>query len=402
MENNKQLYSVNNGIEQYIMTVSKDEFSEMYKLTVKNRNKTYFIFICILIAFGILSVPLNKSVSIAMFSACLFFVIILIAGNQSVKRQWVKKSGTVENRQYLIDIFSDKLSISTIENNELINKYSMYFENIVSSIQNNEFVLLSDEIELLFIRKSLLPSDSILTNVFVTVADKNKKIYKLNAITHVSYIITILMSGFVYFNFDNLVVYTGNPSLWLYFLVLPFSITLTIFSLALKKRKVKWLWTFIFGILFTVLSLINGLGQFGYNKFYDCSYNVISETEKRIGIEIPVPDYIKFYKDDLNDDARINIINEVNMEFSDQEYVQTDINYVEKIISYDVWLKGIPDEFLKIVPYPDYFAESEYSVLFNVDTEEINKIPTESGTHRLVIIAYYYGTLDIVEYTITI
>lgn len=400
MDNYNSIYTVNHGIEQYTMTVTKDEFMQVYKLSAKERYNSISIVSLVCFISSLLAIPFNSLAVAIIASFGFIYILLLLISLHSVKSQWVKKSQTIESRQFLVDIFEDKISVSTIENGELINRYSMNYDNVVFKKENEQFILFVDNIQLFYVKKSILPEDSILIDILNKSDAKYKKISIVNNINIILYMVTAVLSLFIYSCIDSIATYLGNPSCWLYFLVLPFSAGLIILSLILKKYNLKWKPSLIFGIVFSLFCIINGLGQVGYNKYYDSGYNVIYETENQIGIEIPVPDNIKFYKDSYTESNRIEIINDVNMEFSEQEYVQTDINYVEKIISYDVWVKGLPENYKDIIPHPDYFADSEYSILYNVDTKEINTVPSERGTHRLVLIAYYYGTLDIVEYTI--
>ena len=402
MDNDVNFYTVNQGVEQYMMSVTKDEYMSIYKLAVKQRNKIWLLVSLIAAISGIAAMPFNKTATAAILSFGLIYIVLMLIGAQKSKKQWIKRSLSVENEQYLIDVFEDKISFSTIENNELTNRYSLNFDNITSIKENENFIIISDDSQLFFIKKSIVSSESILNNLFKKISCKYRKIANIITLNSVFYMLTSVLLLFVYTSIDTIATYTGNPSLWLYFIALIFPISLIILSFIMKKFEIKWKPTLILGIIFSVFCIVNGIGQFGYHKYYNSGYNVISETEKHIGIEIPVPEYIDFYKYSYTENNNIEIINEVCMEFGDQEYVQTDINYVEKIISDDVWMKGLPDEYLNIIPFPDYFSESEYSILYNVDTKEINTVPTESGTHRLVIIAYYYGILDIVEYSITI
>lgn len=359
MDNNGNIYTVNSGNEQYIMSVSKDEYMNIYKLSTRQRNKSIFVCAIIFVVSALIFMPFNSLTSLIMLCTGLFYILLMLIGSHSIKKNWVKKSLIIENRQYLIDVFDEKLSLSIIENNELVSKVSINYDSIISMKENNEFFVFSDDMQVYFIRKSIIRHDSILFDKFRKATEKYSKIKKHNAVTITFLILTFGLYTFVTACKDNIALHLGNPCYWMYFTVLPFSLGMIINSLVRKKRDLKWIPVLIAGIIISVLCIISGIEQVGYNKYYDSGYNVIAETEKHLGIDIPVPDYINFYKEFYSEDNRIEIINEIDMEFTELEYVETEINYVEKIISYDIWKKGFPDDFLHIVPYPDYFADSE-------------------------------------------
>lgn len=402
MDNDDNFYTVNQGIEQYIMSVSKDDYMNIYKLSTRQRSQSIFVCALIFVVSALIFIPFNSRSSLVLLLTGSFYILLMLIGSHSIKKNWAKKSLLIENKQFLVDVFDERLSLSIIENNELVSKASINYDSIITINENNEFFVFSDDMQVYFIRKSIIAHDSILFDKFKNAAEKYAKNKKFNASTTFLLVLTFVLYAFVGICKDSIALYLGNPCCLLYLAVLPFSVGMIINSLIRKKRDLKWIPTLIAGIFVSFLCVISSLEQIGYNKYYNSGYNIIAETEKHIGIEIPVPEYIDFYKYSYTENNNIEIINEVCMEFGDQEYVQTDINYVEKIISNDVWMKGLPDEYLDIIPDPDYFSESEYSILYNVDTKEINTVPTESGTHRLVIIAYYYGILDIVEYSITL
>ena len=388
--------------EQYTMSVTKDEYLEIYKLYTKTFKKSIFRFIAIIAVACIVFIPFETTISLCtLFLAILYSVVSLIKYKSLIK-ECKNKSTAVENRYQIIDIFDEKISISVIENNELTDKFTVMYDEITYLDENEAYFTFSDKVHLFYIKKESLKNKSILYEHFRRISDKLKNNIKANTIGSSLLLVTVNLGLLAMYSADEFATLFGNPCNWLYFLALPFALATVLYSIVLKKKKLKYIPNIIIGIMLSLSILANGLSVINFNKYYNSGYNVITETEKIIGIEIPTPSYIEFYKNTYyEEDNRIEIINEVYMELSEQEYVETDINYVEEIITADVWKKGLPAKFRNVIPYPNYFADSEYSVLYNVDTGEINTVPTESGKHRLAIIAYYYGTLDVVEFYIT-
>lgn len=395
MDNNDNIYAVNQGIEQYAMSVSKDEYLNIYKLSSKQRNKVISVFAIIFVITSLAFFHFNTLASLVMFFTGLFYVLLLLIGKHSNKKNWVNKSLIIENKQYLIDVFDEKLSLSIIENNELVSKVSINYDSIITMNENEQFILFSDGIQSYFIRKTLIPPDSILFDKFKQVSEKNTKIKKYDAVTITFLVLTFGLYAFVVACKDNISLHLGNPCYWMYFTVLPFPLGMIINSLVRKKRDLKWIPGLIAGIVISAVCILGGIEQVGYNKYYNSGYNVITETENHLGIEMPKPDNISFYKDAFSEDSRIEIINDVLIGYYDYDVIKNSMN--DKI-----WLDEVPDDFYNVIPYPDYYYyDSDKVVLYNVGTKEINTVP-ERGTHQLVFISYIFDSIDMLEYTITL
>ena len=286
------------------------------------------------------------------------------------------------------------MSLSVVENHELIKKISVSYENIKVFNENDEFYILTDDIQTYFIRKSLITTDSILIKKLSCVSDKQINIKKSDNMFVTFVILTFGLFVFILICKEVLATYFGNPCYWLYFTVIPFSVGMIIISLTRKKQELKWMKGFIVAIVVSVFCIISGLQQIGYNKYYDSGYNVIAETENHLGINLPKPDYISFYKDTISEDSRIEIVNDVLLEYYDY-------NISEEILTNMKWLDEIPDNFYNIIPFPEYYSDSDNIILYNIGTQEINTLP-EEGTYQLVLISYIYENIDIIEYTITL
>ncbi len=394
MNNNENNYVINQGAEQYSVTITKDEFMSIYKYLSKKRNKAIIICAIIFTAMALVFLPFEKIASLVSLFTGSLYIILMIIGALSAKKNWRKKSLLVDNRIYLYDIFEDKLSVSVIENNELVNRVSVHYENIKSFDENSKFYIFTDEIQAYFIRKEIISQDSILLDKFRCISNKNAKIRHSNSMFITFVVLTFGLFAFSHICKSDVSAYLGNPCYWLFFIVLPFSIGTIIISLIRKKHELKWLYGLIAGIVISIFCFLGGIQQFGYNKYYNSGYNVIAETENHLGIDLPKPDYISFYKDTVSEDNRIDIINDVMIEYYYYDFIDNSQN--DKI-----WLNEVPDEFYNVIPFSDLYHDSDNVILYNVRTKEINTVP-EGGTHQLVFISYIYDRIDIVEYTITL
>ncbi|MBQ8210810.1 MAG: helix-turn-helix transcriptional regulator [Clostridia bacterium] len=391
-----------NGNEQYIMSISKEEYIEINKLYTKNTKKEYFRIILIFAVACIVFVPFEITISLSFLFLAILYSVIFAIRHQSLKKGYKEKSLTVENRHQIIDISEERVSISVIENNELTDKYTVAYNDITYLDENEDYFTFADKVHLFYIKRESLKDESILYEHFSNISDKLKNNKKSRTIVSSLLITTVYLGLLAMYSTDEFAILFGNPCKWLYLLALPFGIATVLYSIVLKKKQLKYLPNLIIGIILSLSILANCLSILDFNKYYNSGYNVITETEEKIGIEMPKPDYIEFYKDSYSEDNRIEIINDVYIEFYDSDYVEYSDAAVDEMLKNEIWLDELPVKFLNVIPYADYFSDSEFVILYNIDTKTVNVAPEDKGTHHLAIIAYYYGTIDIVEYAITL
>lgn len=388
--------------EQYTMSVTTEEYIKINKLYTKNINKVYFRIILVFAVACIVFIPFETTISLSFLFLAILYSVILAIRHKSFKKAYKAKSLTVENKYQIIDIFDEKISIAIIENNELTEKYTIGYDDITYLDENKEYFTFSDKIHLFYIKKESLKDESILYEDFRSVSVRLKKNNKTKSIGYGLFIITVYLGLLVMYSIDEFATLFGNSCDWLYLLVSPFAFATTLYSIILKKNKLKYLPNIIIGIIFSIVILVNGLSILDFNKYYNSGYNIITETEEKIGIEMPKPNYIEFYKNSDSEDNRIEIINDVYIEFYDSDNGDYTDAPVDEMLKNEIWLDELPAEFWNVIPYPDYFSDSEFVILYNIDTKTINVAPENKGTHHLAVISYYYGTLDIIEYTLVL
>ena len=76
MNNHDSIYTINHGIEQYTMTVTKDEFMQVYKLSAKERYNSILIVSLVCFISSLLAIPFN-SLAVAIIAS--FGMLLIIA-----------------------------------------------------------------------------------------------------------------------------------------------------------------------------------------------------------------------------------------------------------------------------------------------------------------------------------
>lgn len=403
MENNFDYQqSIPTSKEQYTMSVTTEEYIKINKLYTKNIKKVHFRLIAIFAVACIVFIPFETTVSLSFLFLAILYSVIFAIRHQSLKKGYKEKSLTVENRHQIIDISEEKVAISVIENNELTDKYTVDYNDITYLDENEDYFTFADKVHLFYVKKESLKDESILYEHFSNISDKLKNNKKSKTIVSSLLLTTVYLALLAMYSADEFATLFGNPCKWLFLLALPFGIATVLYSIVLKKKKLKYLPTLIIGIILSLSISANCLGLLDFNKYYNSGYNVITETEEKIGIEMPKPDYIEFYKSTYSEDNRIEIINDVYIEFYDSDNGDYTDAPVAEMLNNEIWLDELPAEFWNVIPFPDYFSESEFVILYNIDSKEINVTPKNKGTHHLAVISYYYGTLDIIEYSLVL
>ena len=102
MDNYNSIYTVNHGIEQYTMTVTKDEFMQVYKLSAKERYNSILIVSLVCFISSLLAIPFNSLAVAIIASFGFIYILLLLISLHSVKSQWVRKVRQLKADSFLL------------------------------------------------------------------------------------------------------------------------------------------------------------------------------------------------------------------------------------------------------------------------------------------------------------
>ena len=188
--------------------------------------------------------------------------------------------------------------------------------------------------------------------------------------------------------------------MWVFFLFLPIPIASIVSGFYLKKKGYKYKKNIIVGFIMAALLCIYGSFSFIFANFYSHTDEPIVKAEQTLGIDIP--QHSRINTQDWTTSTQ-SIPRGYIYSTSDIYFNDTAVEQFEKDISNDTrWLSDIPNDIVGITSYFCDIQASDYYIIYNKDTGEFNKLPSEGGTYVFINVLYNAksNTMKIVEYQI--
>ncbi len=191
----------------------------------------------------------------------------------------------------------------------------------------------------------------------------------------------------------------GNEMMWLFFPVAFLPISSIIFGFRMKKKGFKYKKNVIVGFIMAILLCLYG-SFFFFPDTYSHDDAPILHVEESIGIDIPPHTQINTQDFTLGTQSggRGYIFSTSEIYFD-----EADVDAFETALATDErWISSIPTELIGIASDAYDVSSADYSLLYNTQTEELNKLPEKAGTYRMINILYYCESdvMVIVEYEI--
>lgn len=390
--------------ERYTVTLSPEEHKEIFKITTKSYIISTILLTSILLIVSVYMF-LNYEETYGTYAFLLSIVFALIRFYRfAVSKRNMKENMSNGPDDDVYEILDDKIIYSNIKDGELITKFHIPYDKIVSVTENENYLLLQFDNKIFSLRKADIAENSMLT---ARIDDVNKRLKKQRKYA----LGELLISIAIMFSVSAAAVAASfaenhlmTPSYWVYLPFLIFPAISFVYAHILKKKKYHYFWSISTGIIIAIVLIVCGCRQIGYCDYFGYSSNVVSAAGEKLGIDIPpLATACSFYNDNYSEDENIEIIYETYFHYYYDVISNTDI---ETCTENPVWLDELPDEFIDVIPDYDLYMSNNNFILYNVDTGEINKAPTEQGEHRLVFMTFYdfeYGcSISIIEYNLTL
>lgn len=141
-------------------------------------------------------------------------------------------------------------------------------------------------------------------------------------------------------------------------------------------------------MIMATLLCIFGSFTFIFSSLYSNSPDLINNVEKYTYIDIP--QHEKIVTEESSDYRKSNII-----------FLQENVeNFEATLINDGRWLSILPSKLECLLHFADKYAIYDYIMIYNIDTDQYNTLPDESGTYHFISLYYSVKTngLTIVEY----
>lgn len=383
--------------ERYSFSFAPEENKKRFKLAMKGFVRNTVILTVLLL---IISVILNYNYY--EYSSFIFVFAVIYGMLQfyryiETRKKWRISAEKSAGDEDIYEIKEDKIIYLNIKGGELITKHTIPYDEINFVDEDENYIIFQYANVIFTMRKAEIHADSSLYRHIEDIKSRLKKqskymlgggIIAVAVLCAVSVAVTVVYAAEKHFM---------HPAYWCYlpFIVAP--IVSLIYAFILKKKNYQYALNLITGIVISIVILACGSMQLKYINYFGDSMNIVTAAEEKLGIIIPETEYGYFYTDTYSDDERIEIIYDTSF------YYYSDIS---DLIDDSVWLDEMPDKFIEMIPFPENYIIDDNCILYNVDTGEINKVPTESGEHRLVFLSYYNdgegGYIEIYEYILSL
>lgn len=376
--------------ESYEFQYSRDEYKRIVKLSNNGLLKKIIsvIVVSVLCAIsGVVYEPMSKASAFIFgvtFSALIFVVTVLRENN----KRTIKISEKIERNTYSVKVFDDYFNVNISRNNEDASVHKFYFSDIeqILEIENYLFVIVFG---LTFIfRKSELSANSI----FYSYIYKNpKKVIglKINNVWSVVLLVLFLLS-LASFVLAELIIFalpeaTWQQNCWPFYAVIPIPALSVIFGIIFKIKGYKCIKNIVVGLLMTVILIAFGSAPYMEEDLADHTDAAIVNAEQVIGIEIPEAEGVNTYywAEDEQYNEREYMCAETDAWFTEA----TASAFEKELAEDDKWLSQAPTTLLALVTENAIYYD--YMLVYNVDTDELNTLPEESGIYRLLFVGYH-------------
>ncbi len=303
------------------------------------------------------------------------------------------------------EIFEGYFVLNISRNEEITRTLKVYFEDIEKIQSFGKYLVLQISGQSYIIKKDALIPDSAFTTFCNNAPNKvesKKPKDKLKTISNLLFVLSICtiwgaLTGVAILSEINQAM---TENMWVFFLFLPIPIASIVFGLYLKKKGYKYKKNVIAGIIMAALLGIYGSFTFIFAGIYSHSDDPILSAEQMLNIDIPqcsrinTQDWTKGTQSIL----RGYIYSTSDIYFEDNAVAE----FEKKLLTDTKWLSDIPNDMIGITSYFCDIQASDYCIIYNKDTKEINKLPSASGTYVFINVLYNAesNTMKLVEYQI--
>lgn len=187
----------------------------------------------------------------------------------------------------------------------------------------------------------------------------------------------------------------GN--MWIFYLFLPFSVLSVLCGKALKKAEGDYKRIFYTGIISTILFICIGSLNFFVKDTYTESDEHVLLVEEIIGMDVSGYSSVKTHRIDKA------ISNGKVLYVCNAKYKPWSVIELENSMKTDdTWLTSVPDNMLEISSPVFNLEDTDYIMICNLTTGDVNCLPSESGKYDFLSVSYDLSKneMEIVEYII--
>lgn len=393
-------------LESYTFKYSFNEIESFKKYTSSTIKNSWLIVAALLLVSLLLGASGVSEVVVGLtLGFLLAFVLGVIKSHSMQNKLWKDSQPKILRSEYSYDFYNNYFEVR-ISREGIVNKtFKIQYTEIEKPCDIGAFFLFQFNGQLFYIRKADLKENSVLSGLFNTqtqnqISDrKNRNIQVVSRLLVLGCVLSLVFAAQV---LGALSEFNGKfvENSWVFFLFLPITIGSVIFGCKTKSSYSKTTKNIVVGIIFSILLFLYGMFCVIFSNVYDYDPNIIENVESYVGVEIPEPSSVmtQDYTENTDSETLVGMYY-----FSDVSFANDVAESFEKELSKsEKWASELPTEFRGLFPFLCSSVDDDYYLLYNIDSKELNTIPSETGRYRFLFVSYSIesNTMKIVEYDV--
>ena len=397
----------NEPIEAYVFKYEKSDLQEVFKKARFPLIKRAIIFTlaCIVLFVFLAAAGANDTIIGLLLGYFLIGVISHIKGHFAYSKAWKNSESRILESTYSYEIFDGYFILNISKNEEITKTLKIYFEDIEKIQSFGNYLVLQITGQSYIIKKdALIPESALIAfcNNTPNKVEAKKPKDKLKIISVILFVLSVctILGALIGVAILSGINQAMTENMWVFFLFLPVPIASVVFGFYLKKKRYKYKKNVIVGVIMATLLCIYGSFTFIFSNIYSHSDEPILNAEQMLNIDIP--EHSRINTQDWTKGTQ-SVPRGYIYSTSDIYFDDTAVEQFEKNISNDAkWISDIPNDMVGITSYFCDIQTSDYYIIYNKDTNEFNKLPSESGTYVFINVLYNAesNTMKLVEYKI--
>lgn len=408
-DENEVVETEDRPIETYKSFSDEDEIKYMLNVATKfNKNK---IIVCTLalIVLLIYSVYIQAyGISFGFILGILFMFLLqvynVVKNRKKTINGYKKEQGEVTERY---ELFQDRLEYSVFKKDTLSSKYIIRKEEIDSFNENEKYYVFTRKGIIFTIRKDILNSDSLIPSFIFKTNENGQPVYKSKKVDLWS---KILVAASILAIFPAMIWMDGGDvsktslvieQMWKFFLFTPIPIASIVFGIWQKRKGFCVKKNIVVGIIMLVIFCIYGMFPVFFRNSYTSDYSVIINLEENTGIDFPDSGEISTSLiPEISDGGNLHSYNVSMVTYSKKDAE----SFFENVKKDERWIEKVQSGLIGCLPFGITDDSYDYYLLYNLDTNEVNTMPAETGKYNFAFFGYNSedGVLKAEEYLIEV
>ena len=393
--------------EAYVFKYEKSDLQSVFKKSSLLMLKHAVTFV---VAFAFLFVLLSATAAPGFIIGLLlgFFLmgsILHITGFLAYRKAWKNSESRIIQSTYSYKLFDEYFLLNTSRNGEITETLKIHFDDIGKIQSFGNYLILQIAGQSYIIKKdALIPESAFITfcNNSSSKFEAKKPKDKLKIISGLLFVLSIftIFGALIGVSILSGINQAMAENMWVFFSFLPVPVSSIVFGFYLKKKGYKYKKNVIVGVIMAALLSIYGSFTFVFSDIYSHSDEPIINAEQILNIDIP--EHSRINTQDWTKGTQ-SVPRGYIYSTSDIYFEDTAVEEFEGNLPSDSkWITDIPTEMLGITSSFCDVKTSDYYIIYNKNTNEFNKLPSESGTYVFINVLYNAesNTMKLVEYQI--